>query len=84
MQLDKLKNLKEKIEFLKAEKAKCEGQQLQLDKQKTELIAKFNEFGVTKDTLPIMIQKLEDDITEAEKEIDTILQGIYGQNYRNR
>ena len=79
MDLTHLQKLKNKIEHLKAEQAKCSGQKLQLDKQKDDLIKKFQELGVTKDTLPLMITQLEADITKAESEIDLILNSIYGQ-----
>lgn len=77
MDITELQKLKNKIEFIKAEKAKCDGQKLQLDKQKQELIQKFHELGVTKDTLPIMISQLEDDIKKATDEIDLVLKSIY-------
>lgn len=76
MDLTELQKLKEKIEYFKAEKAKCDGQRLQLDKQKKELIAKFNELGVTKDTLPLAIQKLEDEIKNKKDEIDLVLNSL--------
>ena len=77
MEISRLQKLKDKIDLLKSEKAKCVGQKLQLDNQKKELIAKFNELGVTKDTLPLAIKQLEDDIAEAEKNIDLIVNSLY-------
>lgn len=76
MDLSELQKLKEKIEYFKSEKAKCDGQRLQLDKQKKELINKFNELGVTKDTLPLAIKKLEEEIAAKKEEIDLVLRSI--------
>ena len=76
MTLTELQELKDKIEFLKAEKAKCDGQKLQLDKQRKELMDKFNELGVTKDTLPLAIQRLEDEIKSKKADIELVLNSL--------
>lgn len=73
MDLNTLQELKNKIEKIKAEKAKCAGQEQQLNVQKEQLIAEFKELGVTKDTLPLTIAQLEKDIKSAEDEIDLVL-----------
>lgn len=76
MTLTELQELKDKIEFLKAEKAKCDGQKLQLDKQRKELMERFNELGVTKDTLPLAIKKLEEEITKKKEDIELVLKSL--------
>lgn len=76
MDINNLQRLKEKIEFFKAEKAKCLGQEQQLNEQKKELMQEFKELGVTRDTLPQVIKQLETDISAHEKEINLVLDGI--------
>ena len=76
MDLKRLQDLKTKIEKIKAEKAKCAGQEQQLNIQKEQLLKEFNEFGVTKDTLPLTIAQLEKDIEAAETEINLVLEKL--------
>lgn len=86
MDLTHLQTLKNKIEHIKSEQAKCQGQQQQLDVQKKELMKQFQECGVTRDTLPETIKQLEKDIADAEKEIDLVLNSLeqkQGTQYGN-
>lgn len=80
MDLKHLQDLKNKIEVIKSEKARCSGQEEQLEIQKQELLKQFKELNVTKDTLPGTIEQLEKDIATAESDIDLVLKGL-GNKY---
>lgn len=76
MDLSKLQRLKQKLEECKAEQAKCLGQEQQLEVQKKELMAEFQEMGLTRDTLASAIEQLDKDIAERTSNIDLILQKV--------
>lgn len=80
MDLNKLQELKDKIEKIKAEKARCLGQEQQLDVQKNQLLEEFKELGVTRDTIGGVIEQLEKDIAAYETEIDYILSSMENKN----
>lgn len=73
MNLDELNKLKKDIELCKQKKAELEGQKKELDVQKEALKKQFEENGVTIDTLPLAIKRLDEELTAAAEDIANVI-----------
>ena len=71
--LDELNKLKKDIELCKQKKAELEGQKKELDVQKEALKKQFEENGVTIDTLPLAIKRLDEELTAAAEDIANVI-----------
>lgn len=74
--MDRLKLLKEKIEYGKTEKAKAEANIESYTRHKKELIAQLAELGVSPENLDDEITKLEQEIEDSIKRAFELLQEV--------
>ncbi len=71
--LKDLEKLKNNIELCKQAKARLEGQKKELDAQKEKLKKQFEEAGVTIDTLPLAIKRLNEELSSAAEDIENVI-----------
>lgn len=73
MDLKQLEELQKQIERSKQIKARLEGQRKELNAQKDALKRQFDENGVTIDTLPLAIKRLDEELTAVSEDIGNVL-----------
>ena len=73
MTIQDLEQLKKKIELCKQTKAQLEGQRKELNTQKDALKKRFDEEGVTIDTLPLAIDRLNKELASVSEDITNVL-----------
>lgn len=71
----RLQVLKARIDAARTEKARAEATLEQLEKQRAEILAQLAELGVSEESLPGEIERLEREIAEALAEAEQLLNG---------